>query len=200
LQEEKRAEAKNQPLFKITKANPWFETLSQLSFGVPLQNRLLAGLRSAPLYVRLHDSQTLIVADETPMVALLRADGQFKYQTDAPHKPEPKKPDDPSQPKPPEDQPKPPDAQPPADPSQPAQDPSKTGTFFKGESYMTIKPVLKALLEKMETKPPDAADMFWFSTATEMDAARMVTKSPEFRDRLMWMPRQVWDMTYLWPA
>ncbi|GEM_PF-2441519 len=72
----------NQAYFKATKVNPWFEELSQLSLGVSSSQRALAPKKTRPLSVRFHNPQTLIVGDETPIVALLKANSQFKLLTD----------------------------------------------------------------------------------------------------------------------
>jgi hypothetical protein len=66
------------------------------------------------------------------------------------------------------------------------------------DSYMTIMPTLKALLERMVAKPTDSKDRVLYSFATELDAAVIDTsRIPEFRDRKLWQPRPVWDATLL---
>lgn len=69
---------KDQLYYELGEANPWFDQLGRFSFGVPNQLRALDGRDPAqPSYVRIHGPQTLIVADKTPMLALLNAGGQF---------------------------------------------------------------------------------------------------------------------------
>ncbi|MCI0743698.1 MAG: DUF1559 domain-containing protein [Gemmataceae bacterium] len=74
---------KNYAYFKATTRNPWFEALARIAVGVPLSLRNLQnqnGIR--PVYVHLHNPQTLIFADEAPMLAFLKADKQFRFQSE----------------------------------------------------------------------------------------------------------------------
>ena len=63
------------------------------------------------------------------------------------------------------------------------------------EMYMTIKPSLKAILDRMESRLADSKDKVLFSSATDMDANRIDSK--EIKDRVLRRPRQVWDVTIL---
>lgn len=68
--------------YKTTKSNPWFDQLARFSYGIPNQLRQF-GSRDfeRPTFVHIHNNQTLIVGDETPVVALLQAKGQFPLRT-----------------------------------------------------------------------------------------------------------------------
>jgi hypothetical protein len=260
---------KNQVYYQISEPNPWFEPLAQLSLGVPAQvhqldNRPL----NRPVFVRLHGPRTLIIADEAPLQALLKADGAFPILANRPGTPG----QDPAQPPMPpqsplealygtawngsEDAPgygklrfefspsnilKVIDAQGSQNGSW-SLDGQKMNMFVSGrnanfngvingktmsgeaeagkkpwkwtvtqetagaagpigsvdlraEMYLTIKPALKALLDRMETKAPD--QRLLVSSATDMEAARVNTNLPEFKDRMPRRPRQMWDVSLL---
>ena len=63
----------------------------------------------------------------------------------------------------------------------------------RNEMYMTIKPSLKAILDRMEMRSPDSKILF--SSATDMDATRIESKNG--KDTVSRRPRQFWDVTIL---
>jgi Protein of unknown function (DUF1559) len=71
----------------------------------------------------------------------------------------------------------------------------------KGElatgAYSTLDPSLKAMLDRIETKA-EPNDRILYSTATRA-AAALLTKLPlEHKDKSLWRPRQIWDLTALY--
>src|SRR5262249_35317723 len=63
---------KNQDFYKITKHAHWLQGLARLSLGAPASVRHAQPAdNTAPLYLRLHDRQTLIVAHLAPMKEFL---------------------------------------------------------------------------------------------------------------------------------
>jgi hypothetical protein len=62
--------------------------------------------------------------------------------------------------------------------------------------YLTIKPSLKAMLDKMETTGSESSKVL-FSSATDMDANTINPPPPEFSNTVVRRPRQVWDATLL---
>ena len=64
-------------------------------------------------------------------------------------------------------------------------------------TYLTVKPALKAILDRMETRYANGHKVL-FSSATEMESAE--TNHPDFKDRISWRPRQVWDVSYMLAA
>jgi hypothetical protein len=79
------------------------------------------------------------------------------------------------------------------EPGKDAAGPAPTGP------YVTIDPSLKRLLDRIQAKPADApsTEKVLFATATKSDAARINVLPPEHKDKTLWRPRQVWDLTYL---
>jgi hypothetical protein len=68
----------------------------------------------------------------------------------------------------------------------------------RDEMYLTIKPRLKQMLDRMETRPDDSKDRLLFSSATDLEAARIdTTNMPEFKNQVIRIPRELWDVTYL---
>jgi hypothetical protein len=205
----KPAKPINKQTYYRAEPDSLIEQFSRMSFGVPSHLRALSSRREVrPLFVRLHNPQTVIFADEAPLLEFLKKEGQFKYLTEKPAPPpvatDPNQPAPPPDQKPPAENPpaaQPPEGQPagqpqpgqPADPNQPPMPPPAAR-----DSYMTIKPTLKAMLERMESKQADSKDRVLLSFATEMDAALLDTsRSAEYRDTKLWHPRQVWDSTLL---
>ncbi len=337
---------KGKAYYKAERPNPTFEQLARFSFGVPQNVRVAAAKANRPLFVRFHTPQTLIVADEEPLVALLKANGHFPEQTPRPAAPAPAA--DPSAnpapgmappgapmgpafsppmappgapmgpafsppmappgapmappmpmtpptkgpmsvspaapnivipgsgrldlppgaervgfftvpaetapalvgqaasgPTPMQNPPAttpmgpaaspmppgapqtttpgmppmgpasnppmgppgapmmppgpaapgmmPPGATPPATPATP---PAGSGNP-RDEMYLTIKPRLKAMLDKMEVLPDGSKDRVLFSAVTDLEAARIVTSAPEFKNQVVRVPREFWDITYL---
>jgi hypothetical protein len=67
-------------------------------------------------------------------------------------------------------------------------------SYGEVETYTTLKPALKAMLDKMETTQPESRDRVLFSAATEMDAARVDSVRPD--GRLEWRFRETWDVAH----
>jgi hypothetical protein len=256
---------KDQKYYLITRSNPWFEGLSRLSIGVPANLRQVSRPANQPMYVRLHDSQTLIVSDEGPMVEFLKVGGQFKVQYEKPPPATVPNPFDPNQPfpmppgggkgipgrlkpggafntpadsgirftaqfQPPAGQQPPPGEAPPMfppgspygkgppdprgqmppgtfpgqGPAFPGQGPGAPGAEMPptpapsfgpgGGNYLTIKPKMKELLDRMEFRDPDSKEKVLVSMATEMDAALRSGNNPE---RALYHFRHLWDLTHL---
>lgn len=217
------AAIKNQEYFKSTKPNPWFDTLAQVSIGVP---RAFQEFR--PLFVRIHNDQTIIFADERPMLAFLEAEGQFPYQSekgksrpapdtklpslDTPPKKAPPKTgqggggppkigsgpagkvgpslggggDDPSKVSDPKKK------DPKLDPKAGGGKPKQAPTTLKSDTFMTITPTLKDMLDKMEAKAEDSKDQMLVTSATDLGAFQV--KSFDLRTGSN-DPRRVWDVT-----
>lgn len=87
---------KGHEYFKATKANPYFDRLSQIAVGVPEWLRHVGRDDNRAMFIRFNDAQTMIVAGEVPMKELLKNDLQFPLQSGTilvPETPEPKTPD-----------------------------------------------------------------------------------------------------------
>ncbi len=146
---------------------------------------------SRPLFVHFHNPQTLIFADEAPLLALLTADKHFKQLTDSPAPVTP----DPNQP------PAAPPTPPPTPPA-PGANPTPTDVPTPSpvallEPFMTIKPALKATMDSMEARGADSSDKVLFASATDLDAARFPAPVSVDRVKYLWNPRQIWDVTLL---
>lgn len=63
----------------------------------------------------------------------------------------------------------------------------------RSQSYLTVKPNLKAVLDRLEAKSEANPEKVLFSTASEMDKARLTATPAEWRDKFVWRARQVWD-------
>lgn len=101
---------------------------------------------------------------------------------------------DPKDPNPKDPNPKDPN---PKDPN-PKDPPPPNPNAGREEMYLTVKPSLKAMLDRMETKGSDR-DAILFSSATDMDANTIDPKDTGIRDMVIRFPRQVWDVTILLP-
>src|SRR5262249_42123653 len=64
------------------------------------------------------------------------------------------------------------------------------------ETYETINPALKAMLDRMARRS-DKSERVIFISATDMRAARLASRDPEEKDRVLWRVRPVWDLTNL---
>ena len=292
---------KGHDYFKATKPNPWFDQLSRVAVGVPQWLRTLANDDSRAMFVRFHNSQTLIFADEAPLQELLKNDLQFPLKSGvvAPSV-EPK---DPGQVVEGDKDKKDDDPKKKADKTigikelfvdsvwqgeetrpgkgfgpitvtfaadarctitNPAgnvtgtfeyADPKITITFDKSaqytgvvegleikgsakfnqlnwkftlrrikgaemdlekipefkapkatvlppihsKSYLTVKPRLKEMLDRLEAKPDDSQEKPLYSTATELEPARVPSNllPPDYRGKLVWRGKQVWDLAAL---
>ena len=67
----KEQKALNLEYYKVAN-NPWLATLGRLAPGVPPAIRQLIPVGKGPLFLQLRDSQTLILADEQPLVSCFR--------------------------------------------------------------------------------------------------------------------------------
>lgn len=176
--------------FKVTKQNPWFDQLSHVALGVPQWLRLIGRDDSRPLFVRFHDRQTLIFANEAPMLELLKSNLQFPFLGDGPAVPRDAPPakaggeinkgkiDDA------------PDA---AD-VDPAKNAARAKIYTK--SYLTIKPKLREMLDRLEAKPGETPEKPLFCTATELEPVRVPANllSPDERGKMIWRGKQIWDL------
>ncbi len=82
--------------------------------------------------------------------------------------------------------------------SNPTSNPNPSaGIPSAGDTYMTIHPTLKEILDRMESRGPDGKDKVLFSSATDMIANCSVIKPPEFKYSVPRLPRQFWDVTLL---
>jgi hypothetical protein len=238
---------RDQTYYVTKRPLPWLTELSRLSLGSPEH---LVSLRETqkdrPLYVRFHDAQTIIFADEGPLQKFLRNGEKFRFQTLMTDKKVDKKPETPPKGKPGkfpggpklprnlgggiepmaslEPQPPqtsapqtPPGGQPPkglpqkdgpqkgaptkpAKPAQPEADEDEyaaPSSGLGGNTYMTIDPSLKFLLDRLEIRPKGTQDKIWFSAATDMTAARARPKNSSYQEELLWYFRQFWDITGL---
>ena len=252
---------KGQKYFVAKQRIPWLEEMGRLSFGAPDYLRWLetTDKKERPVYVHVHNPQTIIFADQIPMLAFLEAEGRFKYQTDVPKaapaetKPAPAT----NSPMGPGKNPMPMGTTPmpmpksstpmgtspmpmdkgspmpmdkgspmpmdkggspmpmgkgspmPMDKGSPMPMPQGTATpnappapapaapVNRSGTYMTVAPHLKELLDRMESRPADSKDRVLYSSATDMDAARLQNNDPEFQDRYFWQFRQLWDVSNL---
>lgn len=210
--------------YQVSSPNPWFEALARVAIGVPRPLRVFPQRDNRALYVHFHNPQTLIFADEIPMVAFLKEDKRFRTLSDSPTPPPTTT--DPNQPATSADTPMP--MQPPMPMQQtpmamktpmlktpmPMQtpmpmpgstSPSPATPDDKAsaapvapprlETYMTIRPELKATLDRMETPSPESQDKILFSSATDLNAARLPAALAS--GSFLWYPRQLWDVTHL---
>ena len=79
----------------------------------------------------------------------------------------------------------------------PSTTPSPAATLSRDDMYLTIKPSMKAIMDRVEARGADSQDKVLLSSTTDMDANIIVTKLPEFRDRVLRRPRQFWDITLM---
>ena len=73
--------------------------------------------------------------------------------------------------------------------------PPNPAANIRDDMYLTIKPSLKAILDHMELRGIDTKDKVLFSSATDMEASRIETNLPEFKNAVVRRPRQFWDVT-----
>ncbi len=78
----------------------------------------------------------------------------------------------------------------------PKTNPNPTPTA-RDDMYLTIKPSLKLILDRMEARGPESKDKVLFSSATDMEASRIETNLPEFKNAVVRRPRPFWDVTIL---
>lgn len=195
---------KNQIYYQVQN-NYWLEQLGRSAPGVPPTFRQLLPQRGKkPLFVRLHNPQTLVLGDEQVMKAFLQEEGQFRFygdKEDTP-RPEPKKDINPKKdlkdplkkgPMPPPNV-KPPEAKK-EEPKkeEPKKDSDKE--VPRGSTFMTVKPALKSLIERWQPTEDESKDRVLFATATEMVAAQVVNKLPEYKGLVLHRPRPIWDLT-----
>jgi hypothetical protein len=83
LEQPKERAIKNQDYYLITRNSHWMANLGRLSLGAPAHIRNAqpkAPNPPAPLYFRLHNRQTMIVAHLQPMRDFLTHEGRFEHQ------------------------------------------------------------------------------------------------------------------------
>jgi uncharacterized protein (TIGR03067 family) len=86
-----------------------------------------------------------------------------------------------------------------ASPKDPIPKDPNRGPALIGDTYMTINPALKAILDRMESRGPDGKDKVLLSSATDMGAncLNITIKPPELKYSVPRQPRQFWDVTLL---
>ncbi|HWY86555.1 MAG TPA: DUF1559 domain-containing protein, partial [Gemmataceae bacterium] len=187
---------KDQLLYRVGH-NPWFNQLARVTLGVP--HALVAvqkneANRHHSLFVHFHNSQTMIFADEAPLVALLKEDKRFKSMGDS-AAPQPV--DQPfAKSKPANKKGKTVAEDPPPETADTKASPSPAPAA-RLETYVTIKPALKAMLDRMESTGPDGKYRVLFSSATDLDAARLDGVKPDLKRDFLWFPREIWDVALL---
>jgi hypothetical protein len=68
----------------------------------------------------------------------------------------------------------------------------------KDEMYLTVKPELKKLLDRLEQRPDGSKERVLFSSVTDLQAATVnMSDRPEFNNQVVRIPRELWDVTYL---
>jgi len=152
-----------QTFFKMAKTNPWIEELARVSLGT-LPPPLIAPAKSAdrPLFVRIHNPYTLVFADVAPMQEFLARGMPASGPAEA------------------------------AKTADQSPMPAEIAAAAPGETYTTLKPALKAMLDKLEKLPPDSADRVLFSAVTDLEAARI--DAPP--GRVGWRFRPIWDVAH----
>ncbi len=248
LQDPKERAIKNQAYYRITRNDHWLANLGRLSLGAPAAIRNAQPKADAsPLYLRLHNPQTLIVAHLQPMQQFLADEGHpepWGGKKAAPADPPPSTNPGGAVPGAGPAGPLPGGANPPGQgggdfpkgsrpppgaggaqqgapalgspmpvPGQAAQ-PLVPGAEGQGmgqggqpaappppprlaETFSTINPTLKTMLDRMAVKAADSDDRVLFISATDMRAARIVSRAPDDKDRVLWRIRPVWDVTNL---
>ncbi|HEX3313439.1 MAG TPA: DUF1559 domain-containing protein [Gemmataceae bacterium] len=77
----------------------------------------------------------------------------------------------------------------------------KTKDAVKGPlatgAYSTLDPSLKSMLDRIETKA-ESGDRLLYSTATRTADAQLAKLPIEQKDKSLWRPRQIWDLTALY--
>jgi len=127
-----------QELFKVTKNRPWLEQLARFALGTLPPPA--AKNEDRPLFVRIHDGQTLVFADAAPMQEFL----------------------------------------------------ARGTPAASGETYATLKPALRAMLDKLEKLAPESRDRVLLSAVTDLEAARMDAPPGQVR----WRFRPLWDIAH----
>ena len=64
-------------------------------------------------------------------------------------------------------------------------------------AYSTLDPSLKSMLDRIETKA-EPGDRILYSTATRTADAQLAKLPIEHKDKSLWRPRQIWDLTALY--
>jgi len=165
--------------FQVSTPNPWLDQLARITIGVPRQLSSSTKQDNRATYVHFHNPQTLIVADLAPMVAFLQQDKQFKTMSTKTELADTK------------------EVPPPTDaPTDAAGEKSKSNTTPRVETYITIKPALKDILDRMEATGSDGKEKILFSSATDLEAARLPGANPNDKEKVHWSPREVWDLAF----
>src|SRR5207248_2406512 len=77
-----------------------------------------------------------------------------------------------------------------AGPGQPTPVPQPSGDPYKTEPYLTLKPALREMLLRVETKPE--ADKILFSSASHLRAALMRSKNADDFGKISFRLRPIW--------
>ena len=81
---------------------------------------------------------------------------------------------------------------------QPAQpEPKATNMVTREDMYLTIRPSLKKVLDRVEARKAESTDKVLISSTTDMEKNYIKTTLPEYRDRIVRQPRQFWDITVM---
>lgn len=202
--------------YKVTKHTAWLRALAKLPMMLPSEvQEALPSDKVQPLYLHQRDRQTLIFANLLPLKEYLDAKGRFEYWGGK--SPTPKKKDEnPKDIKPKDgdlgatigidkvdigtgqgalkDRKEPREPADGKDGKQPDEGPTSTDS---NDTFMTIEPSLKAMLERMWKVPQDTKDRALYCSATLMKDARIRLRLPNAKERVLWRPRQMWDVTNL---
>ena len=78
--------------------------------------------------------------------------------------------------------------------AEPVKKPSRTITQTR--SYLTIKPKLREILDRLEAKSSEAPEKPLFSTATELEPVRVPSNllCADDRGKSIWRGKQIWDL------
>jgi hypothetical protein len=63
--------------YQAGEANPWFDRLARVSFGIPTYLQMFNARAAGPMCVRFHGNQTMIIGDKAPIEALLKNKEKF---------------------------------------------------------------------------------------------------------------------------
>ncbi len=195
---EAKGSSPNLKYYQLTKDNLLLEELARLAVTgeVPRFHRPRISPEN-PLFVRFHDDQTLIVADQIPMQEYLKYKGRFPVQSQITtsnsngnsNLPIPQSSGQNETNK---------------DGSGKSPKELQGGIRFSSDSqpptemYMTINPRLKKVLDKLEKIPQRRSARILFSSATLLtQSARRPIANPLRQNDLLWKMRQTWDVTSL---
>lgn len=224
LEEAAGGPIKGQKYYKIAQRNPFLEEFARLSLTAQRPAEAVGKARQ-PMYVRLHDPQTLIVADLMPLQEFLQSEGKFKFLSQAAQKTPPPNtnngqgmnpagpgtppmdPMNPMNPVGPGTPPMNPTGSPMMDPTvppgtapMPGSTPAPAGTANRpaaapGQRYMTLNPALKKVLDRVEKDEGSEPAMLLFSSATDLQATAGKSQDPFQKNHLFWRLSRLWNVT-----